>query len=71
MFTVGAVVREQPGSSRVRGTPHSGAFPATSVEISLPEAVVSGDSAGPGSPLSILVGAGDLVGDRKFLGGGD
>lgn len=54
-----------------RNIPLRAAFPTTSVEISLPKAVVSGDSAGPGSPLSILAGAGDLVWDRKSLSGGD
>lgn len=70
--SLGAVVREQPVLQHgQRSIPLRGAFPTTSVKISLPEAVVSGDSAGPGSPLSILVGAGDLVCDRKFLGGRD
>lgn len=59
-------------SSMTGRTSHSGVlFPPQVSRISLLKTVVSGGSAGPGSPLSVLAGAGDLVWDRKFLSGGD
>lgn len=69
--SLGAVVREQPVLQHgQRNIPLRSAFPTTSVRISA-RAVVSGGSAGPGSPLSILLGAGDHVWDRKFLSDGN